>query len=206
MLGITGLTAGVGVRMAEIAEGETVFVSAAAGAVGSIVCQLARLRGARVIGSAGGADKATFLEELGVDATIDYRRSTDLRTALAEVAPEGLDVYFDNVGGRHLAAAVDATRTFARIILCGKLSEYDPAEDERPDLGLAVPRSLRFLGFSVRYHLDELEPFRSEVGELLRAGTIQSRQTIEDGIEAAPRALIRVLTGDKLGKMLVHVA
>jgi len=205
VLGVTGLTAWVGIRLGEVRAGDTVFVSAASGAVGSIACQLAVQRGARVIASAGGAEKGAFVRTLGVDAVIDHRREPDLRAALAAVAPEGLDVYFDNVGGRHLAAAVDATRPEARIVLCGKLSTYDPAEDEAPDLGLAIPRSLRFVGFSVRRHLHELDAFRRELGDLVRDGRIHAPDTIEDGLDAAPRALMRVLSGDKLGKMLVRV-
>ncbi len=205
-LGITGLTAWVGVRMARIEQSETVFISAAAGAVGSIACQLAKLKGARVIGSTGGAQKAAFLRELGVDDVIDYRRASDLRAELSAVAPDGLDVYFDNVGGLHLEAAVAATRPHARIILCGKLSEHEERDAAaRPDLWLAVPRSLSFLGFSVRYHLHELDAFRQEVGPLLRSGVIRAHDTTEHGIEAAPRALVRMLAGDKLGKMLVQL-
>src|ERR1700761_7902456 len=155
--GMPGLTAYVGLlKIAQMKDGETVFVSAAAGAVGQIVCQIAKIRGGTVIGSAGGPEKCAYLKEIGVDHVIDYKVEKDLTAALAKAAPKGIDVYFDNVGGDHLEAALNAARPFARFALCGAIAQYnDTAPVPGPsNLMLAVGKNLRLEGFIVSFHFD----------------------------------------------------
>lgn len=203
-LGQTGLTAFVGLRFAAVKPGDVVFVSAAAGAVGSVVCQLAKMRGARVIGSAGGAAKTGFLREIGVDDVIDYKETPDLAAALRKAAPDGIDVYYDNVGGQHLVAAVDIARPHARVIICGNIAnESHPGV---PNLSLAIPNNISFQGFSVRYNLHEMLDFHREMTPWLKSGLIRWRATVEEGLAAAPGALFRQLRGDNVGKMLVKLA
>lgn len=202
-LGMPGMTAWVGLtEVARVAAGETVFVSAAAGAVGSVAGQLARARGCRVIGSAGGPEKVAFvLEELGFDACFDHR-ADDPRSALAE----GIDVYFDNVGGPQLEAAVGALRRGGRIALCGAVSQYNavsPAPGPR-NLGLLVGKRGVMRGFIVGDHAAREDEFRAEVGELLASGRLKRPETVvEDGLEAAPQAFIDMLRGKHLGKVVV---
>ena len=208
VLGGSGLTAYAGlVHVAELREGDVVWVSAAAGSVGLIVAQLARLRGHRVVASAGSADKLAYLrDEIGLDAVFDYK-SGPLDELLARAAPEGIDVYFDNVGGDHLAAALAALRAWGRVAMCGAISEYDAsAPVPGPDnLFLAVAKNLTLRGFrgSAYVHLrDEME---REVAPLLRDGTLHYPETIVAGLENAPDALARLLRGDTLGKTVVRI-
>jgi NADPH-dependent curcumin reductase CurA len=202
-LGMPGMTAWVGLtEIAPVAPGETVFVSAAAGAVGSVAGQLARARGCRVIGSAGGPEKVAFvLDELGFDACFDHRVD-DPREALAE----GIDVYFDNVGGPQLEAAVGALRRGGRIVLCGSVSQYnavEPAPGPR-NLGLLVGKRGLMRGFIVGDHAEREAEFRAEVGALLASGRLKRPETvIEGGLEAAPQAFIDMLRGKHLGKVVV---
>jgi len=207
VLGMTGLTAYVGiVDIGAVAVGETVFVSGAAGAVGSIAAQLARARGARVIGSAGTAEKVAWLEELGLEGAFDYtERST--RDALREHAPDGIDVYFDNVGGETLEAAIGAMRLRGRIVACGSISRYNDTEAKPGprNLFMLVTKRLRMQGFIVSDHGDRYGAFLAEVGPLVADGTLRSRETIVDGIERAPEAFIGLLEGANVGKMLVRV-
>ncbi|MEE8599608.1 NADP-dependent oxidoreductase [Euzebya tangerina] len=210
VLGMTGQTAYVGLfTIAEMKEGDTVFVSGAAGAVGSVVAQMARNRGARaVIGSAGSAEKVAFLtEELGVDAAFNYRDGspTDL---LADAAPNGIDVYFDNVGGDHLEAAIHALRPFGRVALCGMIAQYN-ATDPVPgpaNLMFAVGKRLRMQGFIVSDHNDIRPAFLREAGQWLAEGKLRHDETVVEGIENAPQAFIDMLAGANTGKMVVSVS
>ena len=182
------------------------FVSGAAGAVGSIAAQLARLRGARVVGSAGSPEKLEWLRELGVDGVFDYRE-TRTRDALRELAPEGIDVYFDNVGGDTLEDALGAMRLRGRIVACGSISRYN-ATEALPGPAQPVPlvtKRLRMQGFLVFDHNDRLPAFLDEVAPRVADGTLRYRETIVDGIERAPEAFIGMLEGANLGKMLVRV-
>jgi NADPH-dependent curcumin reductase CurA len=204
VLGMPGLTAYVGLLdIGEPHEGETVFVSAAAGAVGSTAGQIARLKGCRVIGSAGSAEKVAWLEEeLGFDAAFDYKRES-IRDALSD----GIDVYFDNVGGEHLEAALGALRPFGRIVACGAVSRYN---DERGEPGprnlqLVVGKRLRMQGFIVFDHFDRLPEFLRDMTAWLRSGDLRYRETVVTGIEHVPRAFIGLLSGDNIGKMVVDV-
>ncbi len=207
--GMPGLTAYVGLlKIASLKEGDVVFVSAAAGAVGQIVCQIAKLKGHTVIGSAGGAEKVAYLKELGVDHVIDYKAEPDLTAALMKAAPTGIDVYFENVGGTHLEAALMAARPFARFALCGMISQYnatDMGEGVR-GLILAVGKQLRLEGFIVSSHFDMMPAFVSEMSGWIAEGKVKWRETVEEGIDKAPDAFLKLFKGENLGKMLVKLA
>jgi hypothetical protein len=207
VLGMPGITAYVGiVDIGAVEEGETIFVSGAAGAVGSIAAQLARMRGARVLGSAGTPEKVDWLHELGLDGAFDYRE-TPTREALRELAPDGIDVYFDNVGGETLEAAIGAMRLRGRIVACGSVSRYNETEalPGPRNLFMVVTKRLRMQGFIVTDHYDRFAAFVDEVGPRVADGTIRYRETVVDGIEQAPTAFIGMLEGANTGKMLVRV-
>ena len=208
-LGMVGLTAWVGVlEIAALRPGDVVFVSGAAGAVGSLAGQIARLRGAaRVVGSVGSAAKAKYVcDDLGFDAAFNYREGSPAQL-LAASAPDGIDVYFDNVGGEHLEAAVGALRLHGRAALCGAISQYnadEPAPGPR-NLGLMIGNRLTLRGFLVGDHLDRRPAFLAEVGGWLAEGRIRLAETIIDGVENAPAAFIGLMRGENTGKMLVRV-
>jgi len=207
VLGMTGLTAFVGIADTGVVSGDdTVFVSGAAGAVGSVAVQLARLRGARVIGSAGTSEKVAWLAELGLDGSFDYHE-TSTRDALRELAPDGIDVYFDNVGGETLEAAIGAMRLHGRIVACGSISRYNATEalPGPRNLFMVVTKRLRMEGFIVSDHADRYPAFVEEVAPLVAAGSVRYRETVVDGIERAPEAFIGMLEGANVGKMLVRV-
>jgi NADPH-dependent curcumin reductase CurA len=209
VLGQTGFTAYVGLRRAgELHEGDVVFVSAAAGAVGSAAGQFARLLGAsRVIGSAGGADKARILvDELGFDEGIDYRAG--LAEGLAAAAPDGIDLYFDNVGGDHLVAALYALKVRGRVALCGMISTMEDASSAPgvQHLIQAVLKRLTLRGFIVRDHEDIRPEFEKQVANWLRTGELLSRQTVVDGLENSVDAFLGLLSGANVGKMLVRLS
>jgi NADPH-dependent curcumin reductase CurA len=202
VLGAPGLTAWVGlVDIGRIEPGETVYVSGAAGAVGSAAAQIAKLKGCRVIGSAGSAEKVAWLESLGIEA-FDYR-TTSPREALAE----GIDVFFDNVGGRQLEAALSALRDFGRVVACGAISGYNDTEPQPGPRNLAyvVSKRLRVEGFIILDHLDRFPAFMAEVGPWVRDGKVQYRETVLEGIDAIPRAFAGLFHGENIGKMLVRV-
>jgi NADPH-dependent curcumin reductase CurA len=207
VLGVPGLTAYVGlVDVARVLPGDRVWVSAAAGAVGSVAAQLAKVRGASlVIGSAGGAHKARYLTDtLGLDAAVDYRAGR-LAEQLRGVAPDGIDLYFDNVGGDHLEAAIDLMRTGGRAAICGMISGYGKPPAPGPgNLAQLIVRRLRFEGFLVLDHLHRRAAFEDEVLPLVDDGTLHSEVTVFNGLESAPQALLSLLDGAKLGKALVR--
>jgi NADPH-dependent curcumin reductase CurA len=207
VLGVPGLTAYVGmVDIARIQPGDRVWVSAAAGAVGSVAAQLARARGAAlVIGSAGGAEKTRYLTEtLGLDAAVDYRAG-HLAQQLRAIAPGGIDLYFDNVGGDHLEAAIDLLRVGGRAAICGMISGYGKPPQPGPrNLAQLIVKRLRLDGFLVLDHLHRKAAFEAEVRPLVESGVLRSEVTVFDGLESAPRALLSLLDGAKLGKALVR--
>ncbi|MEU0070111.1 NADP-dependent oxidoreductase [Streptomyces sp. NPDC006332] len=210
LLGQTGFTAYVGLaRIASVRPGDTVLVSAAAGAVGSAAGQFARLLGAeRVVGTAGGPDKCALLvKEFGYDAAADYR-AEPVREALARLAPDGVDVYFDSVGGEQLAAALHALRPGGRVALCGMMSQFG-GERHTADLNQliqAVLKRLTLRGFIVRDHEDLRPEFESKVADWLRSGRITARETVTEGLDNAAGALSALLAGGNVGKMLVRLA
>ena len=207
--GMPGLTAYVGLlKIAALKDGDVVFVSAAAGAVGQVVCQIAKLKGHTVIGSAGGAEKVAYLKELGVDHVIDYKAEPDLTAALMRAAPDGIDVYFENVGGAHMEAALMAARPFGRFALCGMISQYnatDMGEGVR-GLILVVGKQLRLEGFIVSSHVDMQQAFISDMSGWIASGKVKWRETVEEGIENAPTAFLKLFKGENLGKMLVKLS
>ena len=208
VLGMTGLTAYAGLmRIGKPQEGETLFVSGAAGAVGSAVGQMARLKGLRAVGSAGSAEKFDWLTgELGFDAAFNYRDG-DLDSQLREHCPKGIDIYFDNVGGDHLSAALARMRRFGRVAICGAVSQYnEEGRQPGPENFLSViPNRLTITGFLVIDHFDLLNDFVAEVGPWVASGELKYRETIVEGIESMPDAFIGLLAGDNIGKMLVKV-
>jgi NADPH-dependent curcumin reductase CurA len=207
--GMPGLTAYVGLlKVGELKDGDVVFVSGAAGAVGSVVCQIAKLKGHTVIGSAGGPEKVAFLKEIGVDHAIDYKAETDLTAALLRAAPGGIDVYFENVGGAHMEAALMAAKPFARFALCGMISQYnntDLGEGVR-GLVMAVGKSLKLQGFIVSNFPDMQGAYLKDLSEWVAAGKIKNRETVKEGIENAPAAFMGLFKGENMGKMLVRLS
>jgi NADPH-dependent curcumin reductase CurA len=207
--GMPGMTAYVGLlKIAALKPGDVVFVSGAAGAVGQIVCQIAKIKGHTVIGSAGGADKIAYLKEIGVDHAIDYKAERDLTGAVMKASPEGIDVYFDNVGGAHLEAALMAAKPFGRFALCGMISQYN-ATDLGPGvrgLIMAVGKQLRLEGFIVSSHGDIMPAFLADMSKWISEGKIKWRETVEEGIENAPAAFLKLFKGENLGKMLVRLS
>jgi NADPH-dependent curcumin reductase CurA len=207
VLGVPGLTAYIGlVDVAQVQPGDRVWVSAAAGAVGSVAAQLAKARGASlVVGSAGGGEKARYLTDtLGLDGAVDYRAG-HLAEQLRGVAPEGIDIYFDNVGGDHLEAAIDLLRVGGRAAICGMISGYGKPPGPGPgNLTQLIVKRLRVQGFLVLDHLHRRAGFEKEILPLVEDGTLHSEVTIFDDLESAPRALFSLLDGAKLGKALVR--
>jgi NADPH-dependent curcumin reductase CurA len=207
-LGAMGVTAYAGlIDAAELREGDIVWVSAAAGAVGSLAAQIAKLRGHRVIGSAGSEAKVRFLlDELGLDAAFNYRRGP-VAELLREVAPDGIDVYFDNVGGDHLEAALGALRRWGRVAISGAVSQYQSSVPVPGPSNLfqTVANDLTLRGFRASSHVEHMADMQRTVGDWLREGRLRYRETIVEGLERAPEALIRMLGGATLGKTLVRI-
>ena len=207
-IGMPGMTAYVGLlEVGALKDGETVFVSGAAGAVGSIVGQIAKLKGCRVLGSAGSDAKVAWLsDELGFDYAFNYRDG-EILGHLREGAPDGLDVYFDNVGAEHLQSAIMHMRPFGRIPLCGAIAQYNDTEP-RPgpnNLAMAIGLGLTLRGFIVNHFNNLRTQFRSEMEGWVTSGQITPKETIYEGIEQAPDAFIGLFTGANMGKMIVNI-
>jgi NADPH-dependent curcumin reductase CurA len=212
VLGMTGLTAYVGLfKIGEIKEGkDTVFVSAASGAVGSVAAQIAKIKGCHVVGSAGSEEKVEWLlDEAKIDYAFNYKNTgenNNISSELKKACPEGIDLYFDNVGGKHLEAAIDNMKTFGRIVLCGMISQYNVAIPYAlPNLFRAIPNRLRLHGFIVRDQYDMLNEFHSSMIKWINEGKIKWKETIVDGLENAPNAFIGLFNGENFGKMLVKI-
>ncbi|HEX7803828.1 MAG TPA: NADP-dependent oxidoreductase [Pseudoxanthomonas sp.] len=212
-MGMPGFTAYVGLlNIGQPRPGDTVVVAAATGAVGAVVGQLAKLKGARVVGIAGGADKCRYaIEALGFDACLD-RREGQLQERLAAACPEGIDVYFENVGGEVLDAVLPLLNLGARIPVCGFIAHYNQPspsrQDLRPQLLAAVlQKRVRMQGFIILDHYaDRFEEFRRDMGQWLGTGRIKLREDRADGLEQAPAAFIGLLEGRNFGKLIVDVA
>jgi NADPH-dependent curcumin reductase CurA len=206
-LGAPGLTAYVGLHdIGHVKAGDVVFVSSAAGAVGSMAGQIAKLAGATVIGSAGGPEKVDYLTEtLKFDAAFDYKRGHIVRQ-LAEAAPNGIDLYFDNVGGEQLEAALFALNDFGRIVACGAIASYSEPVPGPRNLAFVVGKRLTMRGFIILDHLARMHDFVRDIGPLVHAGKIVSPETIVDGLENAPQAFLDLMRGGThLGKVIVRI-
>jgi hypothetical protein len=207
-LGMPGMTAYAGLlRIGALKDGERVFVSAASGAVGQVVCQIAKAKGCYVAGSVGSDEKAAYLKSLGVDATINYKTCGDLNAAVAKALPQGIDVYFENVGGAHLEAAINNMRPGGRIPLCGMIDMYNATElpPGPRNLALCIGMGLTLRGFVVSSHYDMLADFHRDMAKWAKEGKMKWRETIVDGVANAPSAFIGLFKGENLGKMVVRV-
>jgi NADPH-dependent curcumin reductase CurA len=207
VLGMPGMTAYFGLfEVGQPKAGETVVVSAASGAVGQLVGQLARIAGCRAVGIAGGARKCAFVkDELGFDACIDYKAERDLTAAVKATCPSGVDVYFDNVGGPVSDAVLANLNFFARVALCGSISQYNTAEPGPRWLGTFVGKRVTARGFIVWDFNTRYAPAMQRMGEWVRSGRLKYREDIVTGIENAPRAFIGMLRGENFGKMQVKL-
>jgi NADPH-dependent curcumin reductase CurA len=208
VLGMNGATAYVGlVEVCGVKEGDTVVVTTAAGAVGSMVGQIAKVKGARAVGVTGGPDKVrSCLDEFGYDAAIDYKAMDDIGPALDAAAPDGIDCFFDSVGGAQFDAVLDRINVGARIAICGTIGmpSFPPPTGPRPNRQLLVKRA-RMQGFLILDHYDRFETIIAELAQWYRDGRINYREDVTDGLEHAPAALVRLLTGQNTGKALVRV-
>jgi hypothetical protein len=209
VLGMTSVTAYFGLLdVGRPKAGETVVVSGAAGATGSMAAQIARIKGCRVIGIAGGEEKCSWLRDsCGVDATIDYR-SEDVEVRLGELCPDGIDVFFDNVGGDTLEAAIEHIADFGRIVLCGQISGYNDAEPAPGphNLMYLVARRVRMEGFVVLDYLDRLDEAMSDLTAWLGEGKLAWREDVQEGFENIPSTLLRLYDGRNKGKQLLKLA
>ncbi len=203
----TGLTAYAGMLcVGKVQAGETVVVSAAAGAVGSMASQIAKVAGARVIGIAGGAEKCDYLmSEIGCDDAVDYKAG-DLNSKLKACCPDGIDIFFDNVGGVVLDAALDNIAKCARVVICGAISQYnDMSSVTGPSLYLRIPeRNASMLGFTVDHYAEQFPKMEEEISGWIRSGKLSLPEQIEKGIESFPAALVKLMNGGHKGKLLVE--
>jgi len=216
ILGITGITAYVGLfRIGELREGQdAVFVSSAAGGVGSVACQIAKIKGCYVVGSSGSDEKVRWLlDELKVDHAFNYRKlgEDNISSELKRTCPNGINLYFDNVGGKHLEAAIDNMNTFGRIVLCGTTSQYNadpstPTSSSGPsNLSLAVSHRLSLKGFIFSDHNDILNEFNASMSKWISEGRIKWKENIFEGLENAPKAFVNLFKGERLGRTLVKI-
>ena len=210
VLGLPGLAAYFGLLdICHPQPGETVVVSGAAGAVGSLVGQIAKIKRCRVIGITGSDEKVSYLtKEMGFDAAFNYKTTSDYEAKLREIAPNGIDIYFDNVGGRITDAAILRLNQRGRVAVCGQISQYN---SDTPDvgprwLGQLIGKQAKVEGFLVRQFTDRFEDGYRQLGTWLRDGKIHYRESIVEGIENAPKAFIGMLEGRNLGKQLVKIA
>ena len=206
-LGMPGMTGYFGLLDVGLPKpGETIVVSAATGAVGQVVGQIEKIKGCKVVGIAGGPEKCQYaVETLGYDACIDHK-SGSIAAGLAQHCPQGIDVYFDNVGGEHLEAALDVMNPGGRVALCGQISQYNAMDGSQrgpSNLFLATVKGLTLRGFLARMFASDLATFQDEVAAMLANGAVTSAETVRHGLDAAPQALVDLLGGGNVGKMLV---
>lgn len=209
VMGMPGITAWYGLlKIGKPKAGETVFVSAAAGAVGALVCGIAKLKECRVVGTAGSAGKCNWLKDtVGVDAAIDYHTAGDsLTEALRDAAPKGVNVYFENVGGAHLESALDVMNPNGRIVACGMISQYNNRDQTGVrNLFNIIAKRILMQGFIVSDSFSEMPTFIAEMGAWVAAGKIKWEETVYEGLEKSPEAFIGLFSGDNLGKALVRI-
>ncbi len=208
VMGMPGLTSWAGLfKVAQLKPTDTVFVSAASGAVGSVVCQIAKQYGCKVIGSVGSDEKAEMVKAMGADEVINYKKVDDLTQALREAAPEGIDVYFENVGGAHLEAALNVMNPFGRIPVCGMIADYN-ADIPQPgpsNLLLINTKKLTMQGFIVTDYWEHYGEFVEQMGQWIKEGKVKSEETVYEGLENAAEAFIGLFEGKNKGKMLVKI-
>jgi NADPH-dependent curcumin reductase CurA len=209
VMGMPGMTAYTSLlRIGEPKSGETVFVSAAAGAVGSVVSQVAKLKGCRVVGSAGSDEKVRWLrDEAGIDAAVNYRSCGDLLAAVTKACPQGIDIYYENVGGEHLEVALELMNQRGRLVMCGMISMYNSVEPPPGPRNLVyvIGKSLKMQGFIVTDFLDMVPQFFADMASWIATGKIKWQETVVDGIENAPQAFLGLFKGENIGKMLVRL-
>jgi NADPH-dependent curcumin reductase CurA len=207
VLGMPGLTAYAGfLEIGMPKPGDTVFVSGGAGAVGSVVAQVAKIKGCTVVATAGSAEKCEWLRSVGVDHAINYKDG-NLLAAVRAAAPKGVDIYFDNVGGEHLEVAMEVANPFARFIECGMISIYNNAEPTPGprNMAMIVGKRLKIQGFIVSDFGHLRDQFLTDMGGWMRDGRIKSEETVMDGIASAPDAFVGLFTGGNTGKMVVSL-
>ncbi|WP_199553602.1 NADP-dependent oxidoreductase [Sandaracinobacteroides hominis] len=208
VLGMPGLTGYAGLtQIGEPRPGETVFVSGGAGAVGSVVAQVAKILGCTVVATAGTDEKCDWLRAAGVDHAINYRTCGNLLAAVREAAPKGIDIYFDNVGGEHLEVAIELARPFGRFVECGMIADYNATEPAPgpKNIILVVGKSLKMQGFIVTNYAHLQLQFLQDMGKWIAEGRIKWEETIHEGLENAPNAFIGLFSGQNTGKMLVKL-
>ena len=208
-LGMTGHTAYIGLfKIAQIKKNQTILVSSAGGSVGSTVCQIAKILGCKVIASTGSDDKVAWLKnELNVDHAFNYKKIDNIVLYLKELCPEGYDLYFDNVGGDFLEAAIFRMKNFGKIIICGRISQMN---ETKPSSGIknmahVLVKRLTIRGFLIFDHLDDVENFRNDMTQWIINKKIISKETIVEGLKNAPQAFIDLLDGKNIGKMLIKI-
>ena len=208
ILGMPGMTAYTGLlKIGELKEGDNVFVSAASGAVGAIVCQIAKIKGCYVAGSVGSDEKADYLKSLGVDAVVNYKTTTDLQADIVKACPNGVDVYFENVGGAHLEAVLNVMNDHGRVAVCGMIDQYN-ATSPVPgpaNLGMIIVKKLKLQGFIIFDHWGEYPAFVQQMSQWIQEQKISWKDTVYEGIDKAPEAFIGLFTGKNTGKMLVKL-
>jgi NADPH-dependent curcumin reductase CurA len=208
VLGMPGLTAYAGLlEIGQPKPGDTVFVSGGAGAVGSVVAQIAKIKGCTVVASAGSDEKCAWLKSLGIDHAINYKTAGDLLDAVRTAAPKGIDVYFDNVGGEHLEVALEVAKPFARFVECGMIAQYNneqPAPGPR-NLIYVVGKSLKIQGFIVTQFASLRPQFIQDMSGWIAEGLLKWEETVEEGIDRAADAFLKLFTGGNTGKMLVKL-
>ncbi len=208
VMGMPGLTAWSGLtQIGEPKEGDTVFVSGGAGAVGSAVAQIAKIKGCTVVATAGTDAKCAWLKAAGIDHAINYKTAGNLLAAVREATPKGIDVYFDNVGGEHLEVAIEVARPFARLVECGMIANYNATEPTPGprNIMMIVGKSIKMQGFIVTQFASLQPKFLAEMGGWIQQGKIRWEETVMDGIEKAPDAFVGLFSGGNTGKMLVKL-
>lgn len=215
IMGLPGFSAYVGLlKFGEIKEGvrdgDTLFVSSAAGAVGSVACQIGKIKGYHVVGSTGSTEKVRWLlEEARIDNAFDYKElgKDNITSELKKICPNGIDIYFDNVGGSQLEAAIDNMKTFGTVVLCGMISQYNKTTLAAgpANLMLAITKRLKLQGFIVRDHYNMLNEFHKNMSKWIDDGKIKWKETVFEGLERAPKAFIALFEGQNIGKMVVMI-
>tara|TARA_Y100000590_G_scaffold351721_1_gene404011 strand:- start:1625 stop:2626 length:1002 start_codon:yes stop_codon:yes gene_type:complete len=206
-LGLTGHTAYIGLfRIAELKENQTVLVSSAAGSVGSAVCQIAKIKGCKVIASTGSDEKVNWLKnEIGVDEAFNYKKVDNLVLHLKSLSPEGYDLYFDNVGGEFLESAIFRMKNYGKIVICGRISQMNSPNHSLKNIAHVLVKRLTIKGFLIFDHSEDKKDFERDMESWIKNKKIKWRETIIEGIENAPQAFIDLLNGKNIGKMLVKI-